>query len=258
MHLKSEYAKSPNLQLPQNVLSAKVPIAMIESQLPWEPDLWVQVDAGFHLMGKPKHGKNFIVGTDPHCLDYSEARQWADLFLCMQTPYMKSGDEWLPYAYDPTCHFSDPTPVEKLCDAGFVGAPYDNRMALVKAIDAAGMTVLVTGYGPAYEEARQYYQKMRVGLNWSSLQDTTARVFEIMAMQMCLVTNRTPDLEKIGFVEGRDYLGFDDVDEAVRQVQYALSSDPPVRDRIALGGYNAVRPHTWDARVERILALAKG
>jgi spore maturation protein CgeB len=54
------------------------------------------------------------------------------------------------------------------------------------------------------------------------------------------------------FVEGRDYLGFDSLDEAERQVKLLLSDDEK-RKEISQNGYNAVLSHTWDARVQMLL-----
>jgi len=93
-----------------------------------------------------------------------------------------------------------------------------------------------------------------VGLNWSSLQDTTARVFEIMAFGIAPVLNRTPDLMEM-FSEGEDFWGFDTLDEAVRQVDFCLDH-PLSAEAIALQARQSVEPHSWDARVQTVLEEA--
>lgn len=258
MKLKEEYAVQPDIPLPlqhMQGLPSRIAESMLRSVRPdFVPDLWLQVDAGFKLMGKVRSGKNFIVGTDPHCLNYDEQRTYADEFFCMQTPYMKSGDRWLPYAFDPVWHLPDPNnTTEPVYDAGYVGAPYDNRKMLIGALQSNGFKVLATGYGPAYAEARDLYAQMKIGLNWSSLKDLTARVFEICALGLTPVVNRVPDLEKVGFIEGMHYEGFDTVEEAVRKCR-GLIDDPKHAEAMAMCAQQFIRPHTWDARVAEVLS----
>jgi hypothetical protein len=251
MFLKSEYAfPVPDLVVPSN---SRVTAAFVELHLPWQPDVWIQMNSTWGLTGKPKHGKNLIVGVDPHCINYDEARQYADKFFCMQTPYMKDGDIWLPFAYDPLCH-APLKSVEIKYDAGLIGAPYADRVRLQGELTRRGLRVLFTGYGPAYEEAQRLLSSCIVGLNWSTQKDLCARVFEVMAMGLCPVVNRVPDLAKVGFVEDLHYLGFDNVEEACIKVNAALTN------RRALfmveEATRAVAPHTWDARVEELLKYA--
>jgi hypothetical protein len=61
MALPQKYAIAPTITLPQG--SVTVPISFIENQLPQEADLWLQIDAGFYLEGRPQNGKNKSRGT---------------------------------------------------------------------------------------------------------------------------------------------------------------------------------------------------
>jgi hypothetical protein len=244
----------PDMEL--SLQSPRAPITYVESRLPWEADLWIQVDAGFSLIGHPVHGKNFIVGTDPHVFSYNDERRYADKFFCMQTPYMKPNDIWLPYAYDPTFH--TPLATQHQYDAGLIGAigggAYDNRQRLVNALRAAGLSVLAPGFGPVWWEYRELISQCKVGLNWSSQTDLCARVFEIMAMNLCPLINRVPDLAKMGFRDGVDYLGFDTIEEALFLLKDALASDK--WETISNSAHEVVKPHTWDARVETLISHA--
>lgn len=227
-------------------------IRHIETLLPWKPDVWIQVDAAYHLVGKPSC-KQFFIGTDPHCVNYDRQREWSDVFFNMQTPYMKEGDFWLPYAYDPMYHA--PMPQEAIYDFGIVGADgrqgplYYPRDQLVAALRDMGYSVLQI-FGKAWGEYRQLLTQCRVGLNWSTRLDTTARVFETMAMGCALLTNITPDLGKLGFNREIDFYGFGTVGEVIEE------ADNLLRDRwmVASRGFTKVQPHTWDARVETVLS----
>jgi hypothetical protein len=236
----------PMLQQP---MGQSVPITYVEALLPWQPDVWIQVDAGYHFLGKPVNGVNLIVGTDPHCLDYDYDRSVADLFFCMQTPYMKERDVWLPYAYDPRFHF--PQSDEKLFDFGIVGADhrqgslYENRTKLAKQLRAKGYNVLQS-FGLVYDEYRKAVTSCKVGLNWSTRQDTTARVFETIGMGVTLLTNETPDIQHC--FESDQYVSFTTMEEALGCADKLMENDnwrkfqqvPPVR-------------HTWDVRVEYMI-----
>jgi hypothetical protein len=247
MTLPDKYAIPPTLPLPRG--SKPVPISYIEGQLPQKPDLWLQVDAGWHMTGRPAHGKNVIVATDPHVLNYDQQRAWADVFYCMQACYAKPGDEYLPYAYDPIWHA--PQSEARLFDVCLLGLHYQNRNQLVNALRERGVKVYYD-LGPCYDEARALYNQAPLGFNWSSLNDLTARVFELLGLGRLAVVNRVPDLAKF-FEDGRDLVAFETLGEAVEKIIYYLAHEAEA-EAIAERGRLAVQPHTWDARVGQILA----
>lgn len=249
MHLPTKYAQQPDLPLPTG--DAPVPIGYIEQKLPWQADLWLQIDAGFYFRGKPGRGKNVIVATDPHCLNYDKQRQLADTFYCMQTPYMKEGDEYLPYAYDPIWHAPEYQPQNY--DVALVGLHYDNRNRLVSALRRKGINVYYD-LGPCFDEARAIYNQAPIGLNWSSLQDLTARVFELLGMRRLAIVNRVPDLERF-FKSGIDLIAFDTLEQAIELTEYYVHT-PDLAAKIAEAGHKTVEVHTWDARIKQILEAA--
>lgn len=253
MQLPAKYATHPHIALPspQNTAITPVPVEFIENQLPWNPDLWIQIDAGFHLRGKPKHGKNIIVGTDPHVLNYDAQRQLADTFYCMQACYAQAGDEYLPYAYDPVWH--QPQDEQQEYDVALIGLHYEQRNKLVNELRSKGVNVYYD-LGPSFDEARTLYNRAPIGLNWSSRNDLTARVFELTGMARLAIVNRVPDLAKF-FKSERDLIAFDTHEQAVKAVLYYLENEDEAQG-IARQGHETVRPHTWNARIEQILSEA--
>jgi len=247
MTVKAKF--KPDLPMPSQWIGMRPPIAYVESKLPWKADVWIQVDAGFYLEGYPLYGVNCFVATDPHVLSYDRQRLLADKFFCMQQVYAKPGDLYLPYAYDPEWHRPEKQPKE--FDACLIGLHYQQRDALVNALKAKGRSVYYN-IGPAYEQARAFYNQSKIGLNWSSLQDLNARAFELLAFGLPAVMNRVPDMTGF-FRDGVDYMGFDSLEEAVQAAEYLLDN-PKLADQIAKSGRKAVAPHTWDARVEEILS----
>lgn len=246
MTLPQKYATPPTIQIAQNTQT--VPIQFIENQLTVKPDLWLQIDAGFYLQGRPQYGKNVIVATDPHVLNYDQQRTLADTFYCMQAYYAQPGDIYLPYAYDPIWH--TPQKEDRLFDVCLLGLHYQNRNALV---DRLRQNDLVVRYdlGPCFDEARKIYNQAPIGLNWSSKQDLVARVFELLGMRRLAVVNRVPDMPKF-FKDGRDLVAFSTLDEAVEKILYYLAHEDEM-EAIAAQGHETVKPHTWDARVDMIL-----
>jgi spore maturation protein CgeB len=227
---------------------------MISDQLPWKPDLSLTVDAGFSYISKPDC-LSAHVATDPHVLDYTIGRKNSDFFFNMQYSYLQPKDILLPYAFDPTTHFPTQTGFDnnKEYDAVLIGLHYPNRNEWVSRLQAKGIKVNYR-IGDIYDEYREENNKAWIGLDWSSLQDVNARVFEMMAMRLVPILNRLPGLDYMGFEDGQHYLGFSSMEEAVSQVQWAISHRE-FAEQIALNAYQFVneRGMTWDSRVRTIL-----
>lgn len=257
MKLPREYVKVPDYPLPiqSASLSGKMPAEFVSSRLPWKPDLWLQIDAGWHLATRPDAGVVGHIQTDPHVLKgmYRLPKSYSDISWCMQTPYMEEGEIYLPYAYDYKAHY--PESVPQCYDACLIGLHYPQRDDWVNRLKQRGVNVYYS-IGEIYNEYRQKYCQSKVALSWSSMDDLPARVWEGMAMGVPVVTNRVPDLTINGFEEGVHYLGFDTVEEAEKQVVRLLISDT-LRESIAHNANKKVHNQTWDLRVDQILKDAK-
>lgn len=267
MTIPMKYRNQVDLPLPVGM--NKVSWNMIADILPWKPDLILNVDAGFHLTTKPDV-PYYVVATDPHVLGdwYAQVRPIADKFFNMQgTPYIQEGDVWLPYAFDPKCHYPLPIKIPTIragiesssfvemdneYHCSIIGLHYPQRDEWVSKLRAKGVKVNYR-IGDIYDEYREENNKAWIGLNWSSLEDVTARVFEIMAMKLVPVLNRLPGLDQLGFVEGQHYLGFSNMDEAVEKVMWAMNNRP-FAEQIALQAYQFVnwKSHTYDNRISQI------
>ena len=256
MQLPAKYAKQPDLPLPKDWISFKPSAASIASRLPWTPDLWLQVDAGWHFGDKPKAGIVAHVGTDPHVLlkFYQPAKAYSDICFGMQGPYMEAKDVYLPYAADPIWH----APMEGLpqeYDACLIGLHYPQRDRLVEYLLKMGLKVYYD-LGPIFREYQQLNCAARVVLSWSSLEDTPARVYEGMLMGRALCANRTKDLTE-QFVEGDHFLGFDDEREAGNQVQRLLADDSLRTEMGQRAHRKVMAQHLWDHRIISILDTCK-
>jgi len=248
IYLPEKYSKPPDMPLGKGFCgNTAVNPVIIENRLPFKPDLWINVDAGF-AFSKP-NCPYAIVATDPHVLAYDYQRTQADKFYNMQKCYSKPGDLYLPYCADPIWHA--PLEMEKEYDVCLIGLQYPNRTALVNRLRARGLKVFYD-IGIVYDEYQEMYVKSKVAISWSSLDDLIARVFEGMLMKVPVVCNRVTDLP-LHFDEGVHYLGFDMIDEAERQVMQALNYyDASMR--MAEQAHDLVKEnHLYDHRIETIL-----
>jgi hypothetical protein len=252
MSVLEKYAKPPTIVTPFKP-NVRVPYALVKAQLgSWIPDLVITINAGADFVDKPTDGFVASVGTDGHCLDYTHSRNISDKFFNMHPKYAQGDDVLLHYAFDPDVHYPM-TEIEKDTDAVLIGMPYQQRVDWVNKLRSLGVSVLFEN-GPIFDEYRELNNRAKLGLNWSSLGDLNARVFELMAMKLCPIIDRCDDLERFGFKEGHHYLGFDNLDEAVLRVQWALNS-PHEAEEIALAAYNKVNMEdfTYDALVSKVL-----
>ena len=257
MHLPSKYVKPPTIPIYSQTINYPFIISPILYQNTYidllsDIDLFLGIDAGSYFYPKPKARIVAYVATDPHVLNYDRQREIADYFFCMQTPYMKSGDYYLPYAYSPRIHY--PMDLPKEYDACLIGLHYQQRDELVQLLRTNGLKVFYD-IGQVYDEYRAINNKSKIGLNWSSLLDMNARVWELAAMKLCSIENTVPDMQKF-FKPEKDYLPFTDKYTAFQQVQRALR-DESLRMDIANSAYETVKPHTYDARIEQIFNTVK-
>lgn len=253
MRIPQKYIVMPDFALPQSAVNMRIPSAIIP--FPWTPDLTLLIDAGWHPVDRPKGNIVGHIQTDPHVLKqtYIVPKSYSDISWCMQQKYLVEGEEYLPYGFDPTVHY--PMDLEKIYDACLIGLQYEHRTQLINRLRSHGLTIHYS-IGEIYDEYRETYNRSRIALSWSSMEDTPARIFEAFGMKLPLVANRTPDLQNL-FLEKNDYLGFGSIDEAEKQVLILLTDDKR-RSEMAYNGYRkAIKAHTWDHRIQQILKTVK-
>lgn len=247
MYLDQKYATAVDVPLPRHQFPCEVLPSAFWNALPWQPDLIINIDAGCHMAMKPQCAYA-VVATDGHCLDYAVPRAMADKFFNMHRRYSKPGDIYLPYAYSPDYHYPEVVPMAY--DACLIGMPYPHRNALAEALRAAGVNLYFNN-GEVFDEYRRVYRSAAVGLNWASMDDLNARHFELLAMKVPSVQFHTTDAD-LFFRDGKDYLQFNTANEAKEKVLYLLQHKDEAQ-AMAESGYEAVKPHTYDARVDQIL-----
>jgi len=250
MHLPIKYMDVPDIIIPPSPSNSVKP-DFLKGKLP-EIDLWIEADAGWHFSSRPPCKVHALIKTDPHVLSeqYKSIENRVDISFGMQRAYLQPNDYYLPYAYDPTVHY--PMYIEKEYDACLIGLMYDHRNRLIQLLKEQGLNVYYD-LGKVFDEYRVLYNKSKVALSWSSLNDTPARCFEGMAMGLPLVCNITPEMREL-FEPEIDFLSFSTASEGRDRV-IELLNDNLFASQIAKSGYDKVKPHTWDSRVETILSV---
>ena len=160
---------------------------------------------------------------------------------------------WNPVGCDPKIHYVGPR--EKKYDGCFIGN-FHNGLAgpRIEALDAFFRECPSIFFGNRiFQEVTQKYAESKLVFNRSINGDANMRVFEAMCSGSCLVTDRVPDLDRLGFEEGVHYAGYDTPAEA-GEVARALLADNDRRERIAAAGRAAVlEKHTYAHRARIII-----
>jgi spore maturation protein CgeB len=160
---------------------------------------------------------------------------------------------WNPVGCDPNIHCLGL--MEKKYDGCFIGN-FHNGLAgpRVEALDA----FFKACRGPIFfgnrifHEVTKKYAESRLVFNRSINGDANMRVFEALCSGSCLVTDRVPDMERLGFVDGLHYVGYSSLDE-LAAVTRSLLTNHEEREAIAHAGRIAVSAHTYAERMKVLL-----
>jgi hypothetical protein len=264
----SEQQDAPWMELfPDPAAPYVYPLKEVLTRMEFSPDVIVMVDAGFHLHGGYPHVPSILIATDPHCLDYFEQAQEVNAFFVMQKAYMGKYQiqqpgisirpQWLPYCYCPETHYWTPD-AEIDHDVTFVGVLYPERIELLEAMQAAGLSVRFE-QGRLMRDGTAIYNRGRIAWNLSSRDDLPMRFWEGLAYRNLVVTNRVSDLKDLqvwGCIEGQHYVAYDRADPREMLDKLRYYCDPAHAgelDAIATAGWVWVQRHTYDLRARMAL-----
>ncbi len=126
---------------------------------------------------------------------------------------------------------------KQLCFFGTVGKRHPRRTHLLTELRSREPFPLLARKG-RQEAGADLYAASTVSLNCSLNGDLNLRVFEILAAGGCLLTDRLAPQAGLDLLlkEGRDFLGFDSVEECIEQAQYLIGHDE-IAFGIAKSGY---------------------
>lgn len=188
--------------------------------------------------------------------------------------------EFLPYAYDPTCHFPvKPSPEERArfgADVVFVGIWGRERADMLEALVRNSPPYRLSVWGARWDcvslhsplrpylklrtvtgqEMGKVYASSKIALSFLTPPDLhTARTFEIPAFGAFMLAQRTQEQLRF-FQEGVEAAYFDDVEELREKIEYYLAHEDE-REAIAKAGYEKVTKegHSYVDRMRRVLEV---
>lgn len=254
MLMPSKYVVAPDVILPFQVGTTHADYKFVENQLgDWKPDMVLTGNSVAPNWKTKPDPLTVTIGTDPHVLEengwYGESRKTSDYFFNMQEVYMKEGDIYLPYAYDPKYHCDQG--YERPYDVAMIGLKYGMREEIYHKLIAEGISVMYET-GKVLDEYRELNNLAKIGINAPSLDDLNARAFEIPQMGQIEVMRPVTDCFKPRHKYFERARMFHTADEAVRQVKWCLENYKEAKQEADLMKQE-MSGETYDARVEYLL-----
>lgn len=164
---------------------------------------------------------------------------------------------WNPVGCDPNIHYVGPR--EKKYDGCFIGNFHNNLAGpRVAAVDAFFGECKEIFFGNRmFKDMAEKYAESRLVLNRSINGDANMRVFEALCAGSCLVTDRVPDLAKLGLVDGVHYAGYAGPGDLAELTRHLLAHDDE-REKIAAAGRAlVVEKHKYADRMTVLLENIK-
>lgn len=220
----------------------------------WRPDLVIYLDTVFsayhHAVYHDAphvwyHIEGLMDNTMPGMTHYFHATSYGPNWETMPEKMT-----WLPPAYAPAVHTPSAIPwYERRYDVCLVGRPGGKRMAYMRRLREAGLTVF-HAYGLIYEDYAYAYHNARMSLVEHEHGIVPMRTFETAAMGNLVYSEWFSDYDKLG-VEGVAAIP-DDL-EAVGQYALHLLSQEELCQEMIAQSMRWVRPHTYEARARTII-----
>lgn len=177
-----------------------------------------------------------------------------DVLLNSTEGYLKYFDNevkgiyWFPNAYPDDLIY--PLDIEKTIDVGFCGNIL-NRGKVINSLDKYGIKKDIFIIGDDMVRAINSY---KIHLNCNISDDINYRTFETTGCKTLLLTNYTPNLEKL-FEIGKEVVIYNDLIDLDNKVKYYLENVSE-RNIIAESGYNrAKKEHTYLHRAKKIIDI---
>lgn len=208
----------------------------------WVPNL-KQVKATKLLWSIDAHVK----GIDGYLKTAEEGKY--DLILQATPQFVSPGSIWFPNCYDD--ELIKPLNIEKKYHIGFCGNIV-NRGNLIKLLqDTFNLKLDEFVIGNEMVEAINSY---KIHFNANIGIDINYRNFETLGCGTCLLTSANPHYCRLGFVDHFNCLIYNNVEEMLEKVKFALENEE-ARTIISNNGLVLAEEHTYKKRISYLLSL---
>ena len=218
-------------------------------------------DTGWHPSINGFKGLKVFWSIDSHCalslhLEHCKKSKY-DLLLNSTEAYIEryrglvSSAVWFPNAYPSDLIFPCPS-TERSHTVGFCGSSIPQRNALIDVIDKT-ITVKRDTFviGDDMVKALSSY---KIAFNYNIADDINYRTFEATAAGAMLLTNYTPNLEKL-FEIGKEVMTYSSVNDLIDKIAYYAMQD---EERSIIASKGAVRSrsdHSYDIRARQFISI---
>jgi len=209
-------------------------------QVGWVPDL-KSISCKKYLWAIDAHVK----GLAPYKQEFHRGGYTKTLQSTLQL--VDEDSVWFPNAYDDT--LISCLNLEKKHDVGFCGN-VNNRGHLLQLLDnnfKLKKDIFVIG-----EDMVSAINSYKVHFNCNIGIDINYRSFETIGCGTALVTNYNEAYEQLGFIHGTNCMMYSNTSELINYVN-ALLKDNTLLQKVACGGYELAKQHTYLKRAQQLL-----
>ena len=218
-------------------------------------------DSGWHPDISKFKGKKLFWSIDSHCALQNHqmhcAKHKFDTILLSNIQHshhfegMVNSAVWFPNGYPSDLVKPDLT-VTRSHDIGFCGSLIGNRESWLNLISnkfKLKKDIFVIG-----NDMVKALSSYKIAFNINIADDINFRTFEATGSGAMLLTNYTPNLEKL-FKIGEEIIIYDSPEDLLRKIEF-YTSDDDLRNMIANNGKNrSINNHSYDSRSKNLLKL---
>ena len=229
-------------------------------------DLYLNIDSGIYFPWNNNLHPSHYFAIDTHIIDFRLKLVEESAFDTMSVthsaglnyPWKCKNISWIPVGADNDIHYVGLK--EKLYDGCFIGNFHNNLAGpRVEMLDVFFKAAPNFFFGSrTYRDMTEKFAQSKLVFNRSiAAEGVNMRVFEAMCSGSCLITDRVPDLDKLGFIDKGHYFGYSSKEELDELTRMLLHEDS-LREKVAKNGRQFILvKHTYIHRMKDLLSKIK-
>jgi len=221
-------------------------------------------DTGWHPNISNFKGKKIFWSIDSHCALYNHQQHCRknkfDLLLLSNihhAEYFKGlvdSISWFPNGYPSDLIKPDETIIRNV-DVGFCGSLIGNRDQWLKMLESKFQVKRdIFKLGNDMVKSLSSY---KIAFNLNIADDINFRTFEATGSGALLITNYTPNLEKL-FKINEEIVIFESCEDLLEKIRFLLNNDD-IRNKISQAGFKKSKEHhSYDVRSLSLIQMTEG
>lgn len=218
-------------------------------------------NTGWHPNISDFKGVKVFWSIDSHCVLHDHVRfcqnNKIDVLLNSSQQYIPAFSKsvkwtsWFPNGY-PSDLISPRSEIERSIDVGFCGSSINKRNAVLDSLEKitpVKRDIFVIG-----EDMVRALSSYKIAFNFNIADDINFRTFEATGAGALVLTNYTPNLEKL-FKINEELVIYESFDDLVLKIR-SLLYDESKRHRISMAGMErSKKDHSYDKRSEQLVEI---